>query len=110
MLETGRTSNRGWDEVTEFFFADGRLTLRTPPALLKNVPASIELYRAGTVQEIIAPQINWTWAFRRQAEAFVNAVLDGSPLLIGGDEALEELRFIEQIWRTALGRSDGNPA
>ncbi len=110
LLETGRTSNRGWDEVTEFFFADGRLTLRTPPALLKNVPASIELYRAGTVQEIIAPQINWTWAFRRQAEAFVNAVLDGSPLLIGGDEAIEELRFIEQIWRTALGRSDGNPA
>jgi len=78
------------------------LTIRTPPALLKNVPASVELYRAGSVQELFSPQINWTWSFRRQAEAFVDAVLDGKPLSISGDEALEELRLVEQIWRTAL--------
>ena len=98
-VETGRASNRGWDEVTEVYFADGRLTLRTPPSLLKNVPASVELYKAGTVQQVIAPQCNWTWSFRRQAEAFVAAVLDGQPLLSSGADALEELRLIETIWR-----------
>src|SRR5262249_31478091 len=43
-LETGTSSNRSWDETTEIFFADGRLTIRTPPPLLKNVAASVELY------------------------------------------------------------------
>jgi hypothetical protein len=64
-LETGRDSNRGWDEVTEVYFADGRLTLRTPPALLRNVAATVELYRAGQAQEVIIPQLPWSWAFRR---------------------------------------------
>ncbi len=109
-LETGRTTNRGWDEVTEVFFSDGRLSIRTPPALLKNVPATIEIYKAGSVQEVVSPQINWTWAFRRQAEAFVDAALDGTPLSIGGEEALEEMRFVEQMWRTALERYAGATA
>ena len=103
-LETGRASNRDWDEVTEFFFADGRLTIRTPPALLKNVPARVELYKAGAIQEVVSPQINWTWSFRRQAEAFVAAVLDGEPLSITGAEALEELRLVERIWRAEVER------
>lgn len=104
-LETGRASNRGWDEVTEVFFADGRLTLRTPPALLKNVPATVELYRAGAAQEVVAPQINWTWAFRRQAEAFVRNVLDGTEPINSGADALEELRLCEAMWSVELDRT-----
>lgn len=109
LVETGRTSNRGWDEVTEIYFSDGRLTIRTPPALLKNVPAAVELYRAGSVQEVMAPQCHWTWSFRRQAEAFVAAVLDGEPLLISGAEALEDLRLIETMWRMEMTRTGTVP-
>ncbi|HYV40054.1 MAG TPA: Gfo/Idh/MocA family oxidoreductase [Gemmataceae bacterium] len=107
-LETGRTSNRGWDEVTEVYFADGRLTLRTPPALLKNVPATVELYKAGAVQEIVAPQCNWTWSFRRQAEAFVNNILEVKESISSGAEALEDLRLIEEMWRVELARDEKN--
>jgi predicted dehydrogenase len=104
-LETARTSNRGWDEVTEVYFADGRLTLRTPPALLKNVPATVELYRAGTVQETVVPHCDWTWAFRRQAEAFVRGVVEGTESLTPGADALEDLRLIEAMWRQETARS-----
>lgn len=104
-LETGRSSSRTWDEVTEIFFADGRLTVRTPPALLKNVPATVELYRAGTTQEIVAPQCDWTWSFRRQAEAFVRDALDGGPGLASGADALEDLRLIEELWRRDAARA-----
>jgi len=97
-LETGRLSDRHWDEVTEIYFRDGKLTVRTPPALLKNVPATVELYKAGAIQEKISPQCNWTWAFRRQAEAFVAAVLDGAQTLSSGADSLEDLRLIESIW------------
>jgi predicted dehydrogenase len=103
-LETGRASNRGWDEVTEVYFADGRLTIRTPPALLKNVPATVELYKAGGVQEIVTPQCNWTWSFRRQAEAFVRDIMEGKESLNAGADALEDLRLIEEMWRVDLVR------
>lgn len=101
-LETGRSSNRGWDEVTEIFFADGRLSIYTPPALLKNVPAKVELYKAGKVQEIISPQCNWTWAFRRQAQAFVTDVLENKPTLISAEDAIEDLKLIEAMWKKEL--------
>ncbi|MCX5662591.1 MAG: Gfo/Idh/MocA family oxidoreductase [Planctomycetota bacterium] len=104
-LETGDATNRGWDEVTEVFFKDGCLTLRTPPALLKNVAASVELYKAGGVQQIVKPQPNWTWAFRRQAEAFVADILDVKPAMNAGSDAIEELRLIENIWRADLART-----
>lgn len=105
-LETGRASNRGWDEVTEIYFANGRLTIRTPPALLRNTPATVELYRAGTVQEVVAPQCNWTWSFRRQAQAFVGDVIEGRESLISGGDALEDLRLIEDMWRMEMIRGD----
>jgi predicted dehydrogenase len=74
---------------------------------LKNVPASVELYRAGNVQQITSPQCNWTWAFRRQARAFVEDILEGRPSLSPGAEALEDLRLCEQMWRVELDRKRG---
>jgi predicted dehydrogenase len=103
-LETGRFSSRGWDEITEVYFADGRLTIRTPPALLRNVPATVELYQAGKVQNIVFPQPNWSWSFRRQAEAFVEDVLGGQQSLISGADALADLQLIEDMWRMELRR------
>src|SRR4029453_13643081 len=99
-LETGRASSRSWDEVTEVYFADGRITLRTPPALLRNVPASVELYRAGSAHEALVPQPSWSWAFRRQAQAFVDDVLARRDPLSSGADAVEDLRLIEEMWRT----------
>jgi predicted dehydrogenase len=109
-LEVGGASNRGWDEVTEIFFADGKITVRTPPALLKNVPASVEVYKAGSIQQVVTPQCNWTWAFRRQAEAFVGDILAGRPSLSPGSDALEDLRLIENIWAVDQARSRANKA
>lgn len=98
-LEVGRVSNRGWDEVTEIVFAHGRLTVWTPPPMLRNVPARVELYRAGEVQERVAPQAPWSWSFRRQSEAFVRDVATGQPGLSPGADALEDLRLAEALWR-----------
>ena len=97
-LETGRSSYRFWDETTDIFFHDGRLRIVTPPALLRNVPATVELYKAGEVQEITLPQCQWSWAFRRQAEAFVNDVLSGQPSVNSGADALLDLRLAEEMW------------
>lgn len=103
-LETGRSTNQGWDEITEIFFADGRLTIRTPPPLLRNVPATVELYRAGAIQEIRSPQCGWSWSFRRQSEAFVDDCLYGRTSINAGSDGIEDLRLGEALWRLELAR------
>jgi predicted dehydrogenase len=103
-LETGRATSRDWDEVTEVYFADGKLTLRTPPALLKNVPASVEIYHAGKRQETLLPRLAWTWSFRRQAQAFVDCVISGRESLTPGADGVQDLLLMEEMWRMETNR------
>lgn len=101
-LETGRSSNRDWDEVVEIYFTHGKLTITPPPALMRNTPAKVELYRAGDFQELSSPKCNWTWAFRNQANAFVADILSGNEFLTEGTDALNDLELIENIWKQGL--------
>jgi predicted dehydrogenase len=103
-LEAGRSSYHDWDEVTEVFFAHGRLRVVTPPALLRNMPAQVELYRGADGFETRVPQSGWTWAFRRQAEAFINDVRSDGDSLASGSDGLTDMKLVEDMWRLELNR------
>lgn len=107
-LETGCSNNRGWDEVIEIFFKDGCISIYMPPALLRNVPAKVKIYKGSKTQEIVSPQYNWTWSFRRQAQAFVSHVLDDTLSLNPASDALEDLKLIEAMWQMELGVNSSN--
>ncbi len=97
-LQTGKMSHRGWSEEIKITFTDGEILLSLPPALLRNSTASVEIYRAGKTQEIIRPYVNWSWAFRRQAEAFVSDILENKPMRNAAEEAYEDILLTETIW------------
>ena len=101
-LEAGKYSYQGWDEVIDIFFEHGRLTIKPPPALLKNVPAYIELYKGNTTQQLFVPHMGWSWAFRNQAEAFVNDILNSNIQTNSGEDALKDMLLIENIWKKEL--------
>lgn len=103
-LETGKMSHNGWSEEIKITFADGELHLCLPPALLRNVPGSVTVYKAGKTQEKVTPCIDWSWAFRRQAEAFVNDILQDKPMRNSAEEAYKELVLIESIWKAEMQR------
>jgi len=103
-LETGKMSHRGWSEEVKITFSDGEMIIRMPPALLRNIPASVEIYKAGKVQEQIRPYVNWSWSFKRQAEGFITDVLDKNPLRISGNEAYQDLLLTELIWEKEMQR------
>ena len=103
VLEAGNFSYHSWDEVTEIYFAHGRLKIETPPALLKNVSASIELYK-GTSHSTHIYQSGWTWAFRRQAEDFIKCIKGGQIPVTSGDDCLEDMRLIEEMWKMEISR------
>lgn len=103
-LETGKMSHWGWSEEIKITFSDGEIHLCLPPALLRNVPATVEIYRAGNIQEKIRPCVNWSWAFRRQAEGFVSDILEDRAMRNSAEEAYEEILLTETIWKREMHR------
>ena len=91
-----------WREGVEIVFEKGVLTIEFAAPMLRNVPARVSLRRGGEAGETVTPDIPWSWAFKRQARAFVDDVLDGTRPLADGADALEDLRLAEAMWRYHL--------
>ena len=108
-LETGRVSHYRWDEHTQIYFEDGWVHTWAPPLLLKNTPAEVEIYRAGETQEISRPipKPNWTWAYRREAEHFIENVQNDTPFRSSGEDTLTDVRLFEDIYRMFLDQRQG---
>ena len=48
---------------------------------------------------------SWSWSFKRQADAFVDSLITGNQTKTSGADSLEDMRLIEEIWRTDQGLS-----
>jgi predicted dehydrogenase len=103
-LEVGSAVNQTWDETTDIYFAKGHLSIRTFPAFLRNIPAQVTLYKGTDKHETISSNCNWTWAFRRQAQAFVDDISNGRESIASGKDSLEDLSLVEDIWRKEIDR------
>lgn len=102
VLEMGEVAFHEWQEGVEVVFEKGRMRLQLPPPLLKNVPARLELEHAGERKETIRFEVPWSWAFRRQAEAFIADIAGGREPLASGRDGIEDLALAEDIWRRHL--------
>ncbi len=91
-----------WREGVEVLFESGRLSLRFPPPLLKNVPARVFLETVGAGGGRTEFTVPWSWAFRRQAEAFIADVAGGREPAASGGDAVKDMELAENIWRKAL--------
>ena len=98
-LETGESTSHEWDEGIDIQFEHGKLSVRLPPALLKQIPAKVSLYEGGDVQTLVELYCQWSWAFKNQAQAFIDNILENRPSVIDAKYALEDLRLIEEIWQ-----------
>lgn len=101
LLETGALEHSGWDEVTEVFFERGRVRITTPAPLCRDAAAAVELYRGQSAAwEPI--DVVPSWAFRRQAEAFIADVQCDRQPIASARDAVHDLRLTESIWRKLL--------
>ena len=104
-LETGRSEYHYWDEIIQVYFKKGHLTIKTPPALLRNISARVELYQSTEKPETIIYSGNWSWAFKRQANAFVENILNKKPSISPGSDALEDMKLCEKMWKMQIERN-----
>ncbi len=101
VIESAITSHYGWDMNTQVFFQNGWVKVTSPPLLLNNVPETVEVYRAGDVQEISQPLPDplYSWSYRREAEHFIHCVQTGEPFRSTGEDTLTDVRVFEDIFR-----------
>jgi predicted dehydrogenase len=104
VLESGRISHYRWDEETQVYFEHGWLKTWAPPLLLKQVPAEVEIYRAGQEQTLTRaiPQPAWTWSYQREAAQFIQDVQSGAPFRASAEDTRTDVRLFEEIFRLYL--------
>jgi len=98
-------TNKYWQEGVEIVFAKGRIEITLPPAFLRNQSADVRVYseKPNGTMESIELQGGWSWAFQRQAQAFVDSLLSDNANLASGQDSLEDLLIIEKIWELIVG-------
>lgn len=99
ILECAESSGTRWSEGVDVIFERGRLSLAFPPPLLRNVSAAVSVHRAGADGPVSQVEQEWSWAFQRQAAAFVADIRAGRQPLASGADAVEDLRLAEALWR-----------
>ncbi len=102
-LESGWVQYEGWDEHTQLYFDNGWVRTDAPPLLLKNVPASVEVYNGkaaeGKTTTTTFPAAGRTWAYTEEMRHFVSAVATGSAIRSGARDAIEDVKALEAIYR-----------
>lgn len=101
MFEVCDIDQNRYEEGIVIYFAKGKLTIDLPPAFLRNQPAQVELYKSHDAVEssVMRPMPDWTWAFKREDEAFVQDVENKSESISSGADCLNDMRLIDEVWR-----------
>ncbi len=99
VFDLGWVSANFWDEGFKVYFEDGWVEVHTPPPLLRNVPARVSVYKAGSIQRHLQPQASRGWAFQRADAHFVECVGTGAPVRSSGADSMRDLELMEEAFR-----------
>ncbi|KYG98967.1 Gfo/Idh/MocA family oxidoreductase [Bradyrhizobium sp. DOA1] len=95
VLEFAHGSEGAWREGLTINFERGALTIQLPPPFAE-AEAQITLDDHGRITPLKRGQ---SWAFRRQAEAFVSDILGRSAPLASGEDSITDIAIAEAIWK-----------
>lgn len=104
VLESAWMNNHTWDEHTQVYFQNGYVRTSSPPLLLRNVPAEVEVYRSHPSVEITRPipSPSNAWSYKSEAEAFIRGVRTGEPFDASAEDTATDVRVFEDIYRLWL--------
>ena len=103
-LEGGGNPSRKWKEGLEFWSDNGWMNIILPPPMLRNVAASVTYEVVGDRHEFVSANCEWEWAFRRQAEHFLDCVIENKEPISNGASSLPDMEILESIFRVYCGK------
>ena len=101
-LEAGHMSAHRWDEHFVIYYENGSVTINFPPPLSRNEPARVLVYRGGKMRELSEHFAVPDWAFRREAEHFLECVRENREPVSSGADSVRDLELVEEIFRRGL--------
>lgn len=87
-----------WEEKTELYFDNGWVRVATPSPLSQQDSARIEIYRGDRAEATLLDS-RPSWAFRRQADHFVECIANNLTPRSSGEDCLEDMRIMQDVFR-----------
>ncbi len=103
VIESASSAYHGWEEHTTVYFKRGWIYTHAPALLIRGAPATVEVYRADEGKPVsearLFPTDGWSWSFAEEMGHFVACVAGGQPFRSPADDALVDVRLLEDIYR-----------
>ena len=93
-LELANESNGAWREGLAITFERGSLTIELPPPFAHGVEARVDLDTGGHPIELSREH---SWAFRRQADAFVADIARRTTPPASGEDLIADIALSEAM-------------
>ncbi|MBH5368038.1 Gfo/Idh/MocA family protein [Bradyrhizobium glycinis] len=101
-LDLVNGSGGAWREGLTIDFERGAVTLKLPPPFAEQ-EAEVIVEHDGQSTHLTGEE---SWAFRRQADAFVSDIADGRTPLASGEDSMTDIALAEAVWkRRASGQA-----
>ena len=101
-ISTAKSEINNWFEEIQVVYEDEILAINLPPALLKNVPATIKVQKGRDFYEETLMRPKWSWAFLNQAEDFLLRLQKNNMDLSALDSAIESLNLSLNIFKSKV--------
>ncbi len=105
VIESGNVKCHDWNEHTQLYFEKGWIKTETPCLLLRNVPASVEVYRgdlAAPCTSRFFPENGRSWSYIEEMKHFIQCLRDGTPFRSTAADAMNDVKTMEAIYRKHL--------
>lgn len=103
-LEGGSCGSRKWKEGLELWSNSGWMQILLPAPLLRNVAATVNYEICGDRQENVTANCEWEWAFARQAEHFLDCIIEDKEPIAGPADSVHDVEILEDIFKVYLGK------
>jgi predicted dehydrogenase len=107
VVESAYMKYHAWEEHTQIYFERGWLRTEAPPLMQKELPATVEIYRAAgddTPPRLTREFAPASWSYREEAQHFLECVRSGAPFRSSGEDTLNDVKLLEAIYKAYLGR------
>ncbi len=106
VIESGSMTYHGWDENTQVYFQHGYVKTTSPSLLLKNIPATVEVYKGKPTPSTCypVPSPAYSWSYTGEAQHFVEKVKSGEPFDSSAEDTMTDVRLYEEIYQDSRQR------
>lgn len=105
VVESAYTAFHAWEEHTQIYFKKGWLRTQAPGLMQKEIPATVEVYRAASGDAPASLSAEYAapgWSYREEAKHFLACVRSGERPRSSGQDTYHDVALFEDIYRAFL--------